>query len=202
MAASFLSEALHGAPRPKSSSPPAAPTVAPLGTGAGRCWKSRRAKYAHLPPITIQLIHAWGSNGSTTVREELRVDQFARAGDLSRDLCAGGPSVGLLERLLGLPTPPTTPRGKSNRPLVRVAGIARIASTGNGGSGDHPTVRSTTLLHARERLEEGGEYAVEAIERDALDASPDDRLVAGAAALGVTPCDSSDWSDDPDAEPL
>ena len=67
-------------------------TLAPSRGGASQTWKSRRAKYSHLPPITVTLYHA-------NQRAEVRVDERTRCGDLMRDLLAGGPSDGLLERL-------------------------------------------------------------------------------------------------------
>ena len=51
-------------------------------------------------------------------------------------------------------------------------------------------------------LEEGGEYEVAATEREVLVGSMEELMVgAPMRALGLAGDDSSDWSDDPDAEP-
>lgn len=161
-------------------SPSGPPQMAPTATGASRCWKSRRAIYAHLPPITVNLISAGGG------RQELRVDAQARAGDLMRDLCSGGPQRGLLERVLGVPevhTPRRTPRAVVQAAL-RITGL----------------VHRGEPLHNRHRLEEGGEYEVATTERGAEEGIAEDMLAGAAAALGVVDADSSDWSDDDDDE--
>ena len=152
--------------------------LAPAGSGATQTWRSRRAKYAHLPPITVTLCHGGK-------RAEVRVDECARAGDLTRDLVAGGPGEGLLEQLdirsARLSTPRTTPRGV----LHRVTGLLKKGAP----------------MHVRTVLDEGGEYEVAATERELIVGSMEELMVgAPMRALGLGGDDSSDWSDDPDAE--
>ena len=154
------------------------PAIAPEASHmAARVWKSRRAKYSHLPPVTIKLVY----DGA---EEEVRVDAVARCGDVLRDLASGGPATGIYGRL-GLGTSPrkgTPRRGREgSSPCVHVTGLQRRGSA----------------LHLREVLEEGEAYEL-VIERPvAVDLATDaaQQLVAGtAAALGVAE-DSSDWSD-------
>ena len=94
----------EAATSPGASSAPSvkALSLAPSAGGAAQTWKSRRAKYAHLPPITVTLYRG-------DARAEVSVDEAARCGDLMRDLLAGGPAGGILDRL-GLSTPRSTPR--------------------------------------------------------------------------------------------
>jgi hypothetical protein len=191
-ARALLDEALGRSPSHRAPAPATAPlkapaaassgpvvkglTLAPSGGGASQTWKSRRAKYSHLPPITVTLYHA-------NQRAEVRVDERTRCGDLMRDLLAGGPSDGLLERLQ-LAMPRSTPR--MNGVQHRITGL----------------LKKGTPMHVRTVLEEGGEYEVAATEREVLVGSMEELMVgAPMRALGLAGDDSSDWSDDPDAEP-
>jgi hypothetical protein len=100
-----------------------------------------------------------------------------------RDLLAGGPSEGLLERLQ-LSTPRSTPRMSGVQ--HRITGLLKKGAP----------------MHVRAVLEEGGEYEVAATERELLVGSMEELMVgAPMRALGLAGDDSSDWSDDPDAEP-
>ena len=178
-AATALPEA---APSPGASSAPSvkALSLAPSAGGAAQTWKSRRAKYAHLPPITVTLYRG-------DARAEVRVDEAARCGDLMRDLLAGGPAGGILDRL-GLSTPRSTPRvvtPRSTGVIHRITGILKKGAP----------------MHVRAVLEEGGEYEIAVTERELLVGSMEELMVgAPMRALGLCGDDSSDWSDDPEAE--
>ena len=163
------------------------PSFAPEADGAAaRVWKSRRAKYSHLPPITVKLLH----EGAV---EEVRVDECARSGDLLRDLSAGGPSLGLFTRL-GLGSSPRKGTPRSGRaaaelaPRVRIIGLVLRA-------------RPTAMLPARTTLEEAGEYQLVVERLDLADDAAQELVAGTAAALGVAE-DSSDWSENEEQEPL
>ena len=50
--------------------------LAPSGAGGTQTWKSRRARYAHLPPITVTLCrNGNGDETRETLRVEVRVDE-------------------------------------------------------------------------------------------------------------------------------
>ena len=145
---SLLDEALGKKPiatgLPKLQTPQGPLHLAPSGSGGRQTWKSQRARYAHLPPITVTL---WRNGSGDETREklrvEVRVDEVARAGDLLRDLAAGGPAEGVLEQLRLRPgglTPRSTPRGV----IQSVTGLRKKGKP----------------MHVRARLEEGGEYEV------------------------------------------
>ena len=122
---------------------------------------------------------------SKKLRVEVRVDEVARAGDLLRDLAAGGPAEGVLEQLRLRPgglTPRSTPRGV----IQSVTGLRKKGKP----------------MHVRARLEEGGEYEVATTERELVVGSMEALMLeAPMRALGLCGDDSSDWSEDPDAEP-
>lgn len=185
--------ALRTSPTPRQSHVPTknrqqqllVPTEAPTITNvAARVWKSRRAKFSHLPPITIKLVHA-------QARAEVRVDAVARCGDLVRDLAVGGPSDTLYSQLnLGQPPRRGTPRQGASLGAAsgRVVGLRRKAAH--------------DMMHPRDALEEGGDYVLVIDSGRDLADDAARALVAGtAAALGVAE-DSSDWSDNEDVEPL
>ena len=162
---------------------PMLPTEAPTVTHvAARVWKSRRAKYAHLPPITIFIVHGGA-------RVEVRVDAVARCGDLIRDLRSGGPSDSIFAQLnLGSPPRRGTPRHGHS------FGVSSARAVG--------LQRKARVLHVRDVLEEGSDYAlVMESTRDLADDAAQALVAGTAAALGVAE-DSSDWSENEDVEPL
>lgn len=151
-AAALLQEAMLGTPPArKTGKETSSPPVAPSGGGGSRRWRSRRAKYAHLPPITITLKMAPPSTRDITAelrdgpREELRVDEFARCKDLVRDLATGGPE----------------PSVRNNLGVTRALKVTGLSSNGAPVPSDA-------------QLEEGTTYEVHCVDRSLTQNGEDD----------------------------